>query len=874
MNNLFFTAIVEDRFDPLELGRVRVRVFGVHSELLADVPVSSLPWAITLMPATSASISGIGHSPTQYIEGSQVMVYFLDGESKQQPVIIGSWHGIPLHKTPFGESGNSYSGETFEDSVATQTEINKENKDTVTDETDSKEDSEKDSKEDSKEKPKEDSKEKPKEDSKDSPCCSGVNTTRAVKEYGPNVNVVCKALCDAGIKDKNAIIAILANVAKESRFQPVREKMNYSTVAAVRASYKTTFESKSDEEVSAYLNDEKKLANFAMANKTGNGPESSGDGYKYRGGGYIQLTSKGNYKEVGSKIGVDLVNNPDDIIKPEVAAKATAQFFISAYGGANRIAFNSVGEALEGITRKVNPRGFERDIGKVKNAAVFFADTESDTATADAKSSKSDKASNPSQPNKPENDLKKNATREEINAGLVNGKPVTSSSGLGFSDPNKKYPLDALLKEQDINRLSRRNTKLTLVETKQRNRRSGIPSIGSSFSEPATAYNARYPFNQIYQSESGHALEFDDTTGNERINLYHTAGTFIEIDKFGNQTNKIVGDSFSITERNGYIYIDGVARLTVGSDVKIVVGGSLDIQVEGDVNYDVGGSVTWKIGGDLKYGIGGKHSVRSGGITAIDSAMIHLNSGVADSIGFSSRDGGGTDYPLQIPENFIGSSMMEFDDEEADVVDAMHKREIAAGNITQKDLDDGTKKAKEPEKVDKKKPPPPKEPLEESCGGFSDKEDIPDGTQLSKSFTLGMVSSRAYYPHKVVAQNGLKKSEIVCNLKKLCENVLDPIKAKFPSMFITSGFRTGGGTSDHKLGQAADMQFPGKSKAEYFEIAQWIRDNVSFSQVILEYQTVNSGNPWIHIAYGGSSKDKVLTFMNHKSVGSGLRKLA
>lgn len=101
MQNTFYLGIVENRFDPLKLGRVQVRVFGVHSEKLQEVPTDSLPWAVVLMPATSASISGIGYSAVAYVEGTLVYVYFQDGESKQQPVVIGSAHGVPLAKTPY-----------------------------------------------------------------------------------------------------------------------------------------------------------------------------------------------------------------------------------------------------------------------------------------------------------------------------------------------------------------------------------------------------------------------------------------------------------------------------------------------------------------------------------------------------------------------------------------------------------------------------------------------------------------------------------------------------------------------------------------------------------------------------------------------------
>jgi len=91
----WFTGVVEDRFDPQELGRVRVRIFGLHTDDTAKIPTNDLPWAHIVMPPTSASISGVGLSPTGLVEGSWVVGFFADGESCQDPIVLGSVHGYP-----------------------------------------------------------------------------------------------------------------------------------------------------------------------------------------------------------------------------------------------------------------------------------------------------------------------------------------------------------------------------------------------------------------------------------------------------------------------------------------------------------------------------------------------------------------------------------------------------------------------------------------------------------------------------------------------------------------------------------------------------------------------------------------------------------
>ena len=94
-NFVWFFGVIEDIIDPLNIGRVKVRCYGWHTEDREVLPPEGLPWAQVMMPVTSASMAGVGQSPTGLIEGSHVMGFFLDGTNAQQPMIIGSFHGIP-----------------------------------------------------------------------------------------------------------------------------------------------------------------------------------------------------------------------------------------------------------------------------------------------------------------------------------------------------------------------------------------------------------------------------------------------------------------------------------------------------------------------------------------------------------------------------------------------------------------------------------------------------------------------------------------------------------------------------------------------------------------------------------------------------------
>ena len=92
---IHFTGIVEDRHDPHKAGRVRVRCLGFHSENKTALPTADLPWAQPLLPTTASGISGLGTTPTFMVNGTWVFGFFRDGETMQQPVILGTLPGRP-----------------------------------------------------------------------------------------------------------------------------------------------------------------------------------------------------------------------------------------------------------------------------------------------------------------------------------------------------------------------------------------------------------------------------------------------------------------------------------------------------------------------------------------------------------------------------------------------------------------------------------------------------------------------------------------------------------------------------------------------------------------------------------------------------------
>jgi len=137
-------------------------------------------------------------------------------------------------------------------------------------------------------------------------------------------NAAIAAASKAGISGPH-LAQFLAQLDHESaHFTRVEENLRYSA-KRLRQVFPKYYKSDADAEADEYQ--PQKIANRVYANRMGNGPPESGDGYKYRGRGLIQLTGKDNYKRFGSIIGMDLVNNPDAAGNLSTAADIAAAFY-------------------------------------------------------------------------------------------------------------------------------------------------------------------------------------------------------------------------------------------------------------------------------------------------------------------------------------------------------------------------------------------------------------------------------------------------------------------------------------------------------------------------------------------------------------------
>jgi len=148
------------------------------------------------------------------------------------------------------------------------------------------------------------------------------------------------------INTPQRMAAFLAQVAHESgNFRAIRENLNYSA-DGLRRIFPRYF---TNVDPNQYARQPEKIANRVYANRMGNGPEHSGDGWNYRGRGLIQLTGKSNYIQCGNALGVDLVSDPSYLETAEGAARSAGWYWHSR--GLN--AFADQGDILT-ITKRIN----------------------------------------------------------------------------------------------------------------------------------------------------------------------------------------------------------------------------------------------------------------------------------------------------------------------------------------------------------------------------------------------------------------------------------------------------------------------------------------------------------------------------------------
>lgn len=729
---MFYTGVVESRSDPLELGRCQVRIVGLHTHDKTQLPTQQLPWATPVQQIGSAAMNGIGYTPVGPVEGTTVIIMFVD-DAMQQPVMLGTVGGIPqapqaiddddssiaidlyndVNKTNallktlvlrtidgpvtgkqltfidkqtgktnltagltanmkvlgFGLSTDCYIvsvdsstqitiseqvtgyGEniiTFKPAAKNLAAVNASKASNVVT--------------DGNGNPITDGNGNPvtttpPEQSPTTPATPANTASNTSIPTSPppksssnaskssdGIKALISACDKVGLTTKEQKCALLGIAGGESQWIPQSENFNYS-----RSRIKQIFSFLSDAEADQYSEATKKGISRKEFFSVIYGPTKRGkgflgnqtdeDGGKYYGRGFIQLTGKGNYARYqklakDSGLNLDIVNNPDSLDSDINVSALVAALYIKDRVPKG-VKPNAHPDYFYAAKKAVGVNSPDIAARKLQYYEYFYGTDAGGSVEKDANPTPVEAPPDGSDP-----------TPGPSKESIANGTDNT-----GFRDPNNKYPLKNYIGEPDTNRLARGIIDGTIVEEKDASIMKGVPKANDmgEWDQNPPSFAAQYPYNKVYESESGHIQEFDDTPGYERIHTYHRAGTYQEIDPNGTQTNYIVGDKFMLTERNGFIWIGGEYNLTVDGNANIfcrtdanievsqnanvVVGNNVELGVANDVNMAVGGDFRLKVVGDFKVDAGnitaksqGDYDVQAVGDLGIKGAKVNVES--------------------------------------------------------------------------------------------------------------------------------------------------------------------------------------------------------------------------------------------------------
>ena len=284
--------------------------------------------------------------------------------------------------------------------------------------------------------------------------------------------------------------------------------------------------------------------------------------------------------------------------------------------------------------------------------------------------------------------------QEMVVVGTLPGKPKElGKTASGFYDPNSRldadgqptgvsvYPKQA--SEPDTNRLAvndttkehgsltaRKLARITNVPTADFDEIT--PNISASdtdnWNQPDITYNAVYPYNHVFESESGHVKEYDDSftidedgirTNHYRIHERHSSGTSYEIDTAGNRIDLNMASYFNITQKDNRHYIKGNSDVTIDGrhkvfinksgiadnnyDIQVGPNANVNIQVDngnlnvvtktGQFNFDVGADFNCNVAGNYNLNVQGSETKtvegntthNTTGATTIRGRTIDLN---------------------------------------------------------------------------------------------------------------------------------------------------------------------------------------------------------------------------------------------------------
>ena len=644
----WFIGVVEDREDPKKLGRLKVRCLGYHTEDLGKLPTSDLPWAHVMNPITSATVSGVGQSPLGCVEGSWVVGFFTDGAAAQMPCIIGTLPGVPANLPVKAEKGSDgkYVGKGFQDYInaaypreANTTDVNR----------------------------------------------LAVNEQIEVPDteaVGGGNQVVEFAGGEQNTEQEN-LPGTTQYIAKHNRnsTNDTIKMAQFQTDLQYQLGKRGFNSSSAKADITKAAADIKKNYSkiYKLKDKVLNTRENILTGAANHIDTVIQKTVnavKGE-ADIGTLLKDSILVNADGKLYTPGNLKDIIPANLSVDAIAANLSVDAIAAGIQTGTLKdilpanLNVDDIAKSIQNIKGIQTIKA---FDIKNLSVKSLDSFASMLPI----------------KIPGNLIKGDVVAGA--LKYF----KSPLKTITKNPHLSSIIDTATLTKSIGTAQidgifegLSGSSGASSIigslgtipadldfgltGGAWSEPPSPYAAVYPYNHVYESESGHIREYDDTAGAERIHERHKSGSSYEIGPDGTKVTRVKHDNYEIISNDDYLHVQGTRRQTVDEGVRIrcnanstpgnnynievgfgsscnieVNGGNINltalgIGLGGDININATRNLNILVGGSMNIGVTGmiiegslSKTVTTGthssyaALHNINAGIINLNSPLPD----------------------------------------------------------------------------------------------------------------------------------------------------------------------------------------------------------------------------------------------------
>lgn len=122
----------------------------------------------------------------------------------------------------------------------------------------------------------------------------------------------------------------------------------------------------------------------------------------------------------------------------------------------------------------------------------------------------------------------------------------------------------------------------------------------NDWTEPESSLKGVYPYTNVTQTESGHAIIMEDTKGSETVRVQHRGGSFLEMQSNGDQVQKILGNGYQIIAKDNNVMIKGQCNITVEGGATVQVYGDMYARVGGNLKQQVLGNAEQVVSGEVR----------------------------------------------------------------------------------------------------------------------------------------------------------------------------------------------------------------------------------------------------------------------------------